>query len=54
MNVMTQIETVVRKLEWAKRENAELQRKCAPGSPDWQRHETIDERLHEAVAALGQ
>jgi len=54
MDVMSSIEQVVRKIEWAVRENAELQRKAAPGSPDWHRHETIDDRLHEAIAALGQ
>jgi hypothetical protein len=53
VDIMTKIEEVVRKLEWAQRENAELQRKTSSGSPDWRRHETIDERLHEAVAALG-
>ena len=53
MDIMSTIEQVVRKLEWAKRENAELQRKAAPGSPDWQRHETIDDKLHEAITALG-
>ena len=53
-SIMTSIETVVRKLEWAKRENRALQEKAAPGSVEWQRHDTIDERLHEAMTALGQ
>lgn len=54
MDIMSTIELVVRKLEWAQRENRELQRKCTPGSPDWHRHETIDDRLHEVLGALGQ
>jgi hypothetical protein len=53
-DIMTAIETVVKKLEWAQRENRELQQKCTPGSPDWHRHETIDDKLHESLAALGQ
>jgi hypothetical protein len=53
MSIVTSIEEVVRKIEWAMRENDALQRKATVGSPDWHRHETIDDRLHEAVAALG-
>jgi hypothetical protein len=53
MDIMTKIEEVVRKLEWAQRENTALQARAAPGSPEWQRHETIDDKLHEAITALG-
>lgn len=53
-SIITSLETVVRKIEWVVRENNALQEKTAPGSPDWHRHETIDDRLHEVLAALGQ
>lgn len=54
MDIMASIEQVVRKIEWVVRENNALQIKTEVGSPDWHRHETIDDRLHEVLAALGQ
>ena len=53
MDIMTKIEEVVRKLEWAQRENTELQRNSDPGSTQWQKHVIIDDRLQEAITALG-
>lgn len=54
MDIMTAIDTIVRKLERAQRHNSDLQSKVEPGSPAWVMHETVDECLHEAIAALGQ
>lgn len=37
------------KLEEIRRMNNELQEKCAWGSAEWHKHETIDDRLHELL-----
>lgn len=54
MDIMTAIDTIVEKLQEAERINGELQRNTEPGSISWYRHETIDDRLNEVLAALGQ
>lgn len=54
MNIMTSIETIVTKLQEVKQVNDSMQRAETPGSPDWNKHEAIDDRLHEVLAALGQ
>lgn len=36
----------------AKKRNDDMQAKCVVGSPAWHDHETIDDRLHEAIAAI--
>lgn len=37
----------------AQAENAGLQESHLIGSPVWHRHETIDDRLHDTLTALG-
>lgn len=40
-------------LEAKKRNDAE-QEKHKPGTPAWHAHETIDDRLHDALSELGE
>ena len=54
MSVVSSLERVADKLKEAQQINRELQAKEKVGSPKWLEHDKIDDRLHEAVAALNQ
>lgn len=54
MGIMTSIDTIIKKLQDVKQINDNMQRAERVGSPDWHKHESIDDRLHEVLAALGQ
>lgn len=41
------------KLLEAQKLNAGMQKKHEAGTPDWHMHETIDDRIHDALSALG-
>jgi hypothetical protein len=42
----------ITKLQEARKLNDQMQ-KAAVGTPEWHMHETIDDRLHDALTALG-
>lgn len=52
--MVTTIDEVVRKVEEIKRINDSLQSREKVGSANWHSHETMDDRLHEVLAILGQ
>ena len=47
------IATAIKNIKMAQAFNTAQQELCVLGAPDWHRHETIDDRLHDALAALG-
>ena len=47
-----QRETTIRNVKKAAELNAEIQAKYVVGSPEWHKHETIDDRLFDALTAL--
>lgn len=49
-----QIDAAVEKILEAQKLNESMQRSHKPGDPAWHLHETIDDKLHDALAALGQ
>lgn len=55
--LMTEAENSVKlaitKLYDAKKINDTMQKKHEQGAPDWHMHESIDDRIHEALSALG-
>lgn len=52
-DVETTTKAVILKLHEAQRLNEGMQKKTEKGSPDWHMHETIDDRIHEALSLLG-
>lgn len=55
LGIMHRLEKVIRLLNEIKVINDELQAKCAAVGHTrmWQKHENIDDKLHDALAALG-
>jgi hypothetical protein len=51
---MSKIDTAVEAIRIAQQLNDQMQRQHQPGTTPWHHHETIDDRLHEALAALGE
>lgn len=47
------IDQVIALLKEAKEKNDALQFKTVTGSPEWHSHETVDDKIHEALALLG-
>ena len=51
---INQIDKAVEMIVQAQRFNTQMQRKHAISSTEWHEHEAIDDRLHDALGALGQ
>lgn len=51
---VSKIDEAVEKILIAQQLNAQMQRAHEPGTSAWHHHETIDDKLHDALAALGQ
>lgn len=54
MSIVDALAQVVDKLTSMKTQNDALQSVTAVGSPAWHVHETIDDRIHEALELLGE
>ncbi len=53
-NIETVAKKVIAKLQEAQRMNDGMQKAHALGSPKWHTHESIDDRIHEALSLLGE
>jgi len=51
---VSQIDKAVEMIIQAQRFNEAMQRKHKIGTIEWHEHEAIDDRLHDALGALGQ
>lgn len=51
---LSRIDEAVAKILEAQQLNATMQRKHELGSTAWHEHETVDDKLHDALASLGQ
>lgn len=51
--VAAKLEQAIAHINAAKRENDRIQGQYPAGSPTWHACETVDDRLHDALAALG-
>lgn len=52
-DVETTAKAAIAKLLEAQKLNEAMQKKHAPGSPDWHMHESIDDRIHDVLSLLG-
>lgn len=41
-------------LQQAQKRNSAMQEKHKAGTPEWHNHESIDDRLHDALSEMGQ
>lgn len=51
--VRVRIDAAVRAIEEAQKLNNRMQKKFAGSQSEWHEHESIDEKLYEALKALG-
>jgi hypothetical protein len=54
VTAQSKLDEAVELIIQAQRFNSNMQRKHKLGSVEWHEHEAIDDRLHDALAALGQ
>jgi len=51
--IETAAKAAISSLLEAQKLNETMQKKHAQGAPDWHMHETIDDKIHEALSKLG-
>lgn len=51
--IETTTKAAIAKLHEAQKLNEGMQKRHAAGAPDWHMHETIDDRIHDALSLLG-
>lgn len=54
ITAVSKLDEAVTAILKAQQMNRNMQRSHAPGSDAWHTHETIDDKLHDALGALGQ